>query len=126
MIPGELIIRNSEIECNIGRRTDVLTVVNKSDRPIQIGSHFHFFEANKELVFDREKAFGMRLNIASGTGLRFEPGEEKDVMLVEIAGQKTVYGLNGLTCGRVTEAEDRKRAYKAAVQNGFIQGGEEL
>ncbi len=99
MIPGEYVLGDGEIEANAGRRTAQLTVANTGDRPIQVGSHFHFFEANKALRFDRGAAFGMRLNIPAGTAVRFEPGDEKRVTLVELAGARRVFGLNGLTAG---------------------------
>jgi urease subunit beta len=101
MIPGEYILASGDIECNVGRKTITLTVVNSGDRPVQVGSHFHFFEVNKQMKFEREKAFGMRLNIAAGTAVRFEPGEEKEVMLVEFGGNKKIYGFNNLTNGQV-------------------------
>lgn len=101
MIPGEIIVRNSEIVCNAGKKTVTITVANAGDRPIQVGSHFHFFEVNRKLEFNRESAYGMRLNIASGTAVRFEPGEEKDVELVEVGGLKRIFGLNGLTEGNI-------------------------
>jgi urease subunit beta len=88
MIPGEYILQKDAIICNANRRTEKVTVVNKGDRPVQIGSHFHFYEVNREMDFPREKALGMRLNIPSGTAVRFEPGEEKEVELVELGGKK--------------------------------------
>ena len=90
MVPGEIIVKNKEIICNQGKRTEKITVSNTGDRPIQVGSHFHFFEVNKALEFDRKAAFGMRLDIASGTAVRFEPGEEKEITLVEISGNKEI------------------------------------
>jgi urease subunit beta len=99
MIPGEYRLAEGEVVANAGRRTVELTVANTGDRPIQVGSHFHFFEANRALRFDREQAFGMRLNIPAGTAVRFEPGDEKRVTLVELAGGRRVFGLNGLTAG---------------------------
>lgn len=119
MIPGEYFIKNSEIECNKGRKTIGLRVSNTGDRPVQVGSHFHFFETNKLLEFEREKAFGMRLDIPSGTATRFEPGEEKDVQLVEIGGEKSVYGLNALTCGSTREKEVKDAGLKKAKELGF-------
>ena len=97
MIPGEYILATGDIECNTGRPTVQLTVVNTGDRPVQVGSHFHFFEVNKQMEFARGKAFGMRLNIAAGTAVRFEPGEEKDVELVSFGGYKKIVGFNNLT-----------------------------
>ncbi len=99
MIPGELKPLEGEIELNAGRETKILSVANTGDRPIQIGSHFHFFEVNAALSFDRDAAKGMRLNIPAGTAVRFEPGDEKDVELVALAGRRHVYGLNNLTDG---------------------------
>lgn len=96
MIPGEYILKEGNIECNVGRKTVTVTVVNKGDRPVQIGSHFHFYEVNKEMEFDRNKALGMRLNIAAATAVRFEPGEEKVVELVEFGGDKKIFGFNNL------------------------------
>lgn len=124
MIPGEIIIKNKEIICNEGKEIISISVFNDSDRPIQVGSHFHFFEANKKLKFPREAAFGKRLNIASGTGLRFEPGEKREVELIEIGGEKAVYGFNNLTCGKTTDAKIKNEALKAAVENNFSEGGE--
>lgn len=119
MIPGEIIISSSEIECNKGKKTKLITVSNNADRPIQVGSHFHFFETNKMLNFDREVTFGMRLNIPSGTAVRFEPGEEKKVELVELGGTKQVYGLNGLTEGLTTSMEVKELSLKKAKTLGF-------
>jgi urease subunit beta len=103
MIPGELFIQDGEIELNAGRKTVTLTVANTGDRPIQVGSHFHFFEVNRALRFDRAQAFGMRLNVPAGTAVRFEPGDEKRVMLVEFGGARRVFGLNALTEGGARE-----------------------
>ena len=99
MIPGEYILAAGDIECNIGRTTFSVTVVNTGDRPIQVGSHFHFFEVNTEMEFDRAKAFGMRLDIPSGTAVRFEPGEEKKVGLVALGGNQRAIGFNNLVDG---------------------------
>jgi urease beta subunit len=104
MIPGEYLLGEGEIQANSGRRTLTLTVANTGDRPIQVGSHFHFFEANKALRFERGQAFGMRLNIPAGTAVRFEPGDEKVIALVELAGAREVHGLNALTDGPATAA----------------------
>ncbi|MES2890538.1 MAG: urease subunit beta [Bacteroidota bacterium] len=101
MIPGEYILKNEDIECNVGRTTSSIIVVNTGDRPVQVGSHFHFFEINKQLSFSRAQAFGMRLNIAAGTAVRFEPGEEKEVELVAFGGNKTIQGFNNLVNGSV-------------------------
>jgi len=105
VIPGEYLLADGEIVANAGRRTVEVTVANTGDRPIQIGSHFHFFEVNRALRFERALAFGMRLNVPAGTAVRFEPGDEKRVTLVELAGARTVFGLNALT-----EGGDRERA----------------
>jgi urease beta subunit len=104
LIPGEYFLEDGEIVANAGRRTAELIVANTADRPIQVGSHFHFFEANRALRFDRAQAFGMRLNIPAGTAVRFEPGDEKRVTLVELAGARRVFGLNGLTQGGTRDA----------------------
>ena len=101
MIPGEIRTSGSDIEINVGRKTVELVVSNIGDRPIQVGSHYHFFEVNTSLSFDREKSRGYRLNIASGTAVRFEPGQKKTVQLVEVAGDKTVYGFNSLVMGKL-------------------------
>ena len=99
MIPGEYVLGDGDVVANQGRRTVELTVTNTADRPIQVGSHFHFFEVNRALRFDRAQAFGMRLNVPAGTAVRFEPGDEKRVTLVELAGARRVFGLNALTEG---------------------------
>ena len=104
MIPGEYFLADGDVVANAGRRTVELAVANIADRPIQVGSHFHFFEANRALRFDRAQAFGMRLNIPAGTAVRFEPGDEKRVTLVELAGERRVFGLNGLTQGGTRDA----------------------
>ena len=99
MIPGEYQIQDGEIELNVGRRTLSVTVANSGDRPIQVGSHFHFFETNDALAFEREPTRGMRLNIAAGTAVRFEPGQSREVELVELAGDRRVYGFAGRVMG---------------------------
>jgi urease beta subunit len=99
VIPGEYLLGEGDIVANQGRRTVELTVANTGDRPIQVGSHFHFFEVNRALRFDRAQAFGMRLNVPAGTAVRFEPGDEKRVTLVELGGARRVFGLNALTDG---------------------------
>ena len=95
MIPGEMFIKDDEIEINAGRKTVVVSVTNTGDRPIQVGSHYHFFETNPALKFDRKKARGMRLDIAAGTAVRFEPGQTREVRLVAYAGARRVFGFNG-------------------------------
>ena len=99
MIPGELLTEPGDIELNAGRETLTLTVANTGDRPVQIGSHFHFYEVNAALSFERERARGFRLNIAAGTAVRFEPGQERTVELVALAGDRAVYGFNGKVMG---------------------------
>ncbi|ATO20448.1 urease subunit beta [Acinetobacter sp. LoGeW2-3] len=101
MIPGEIITPDLDIEMNVGRQTLKLTVSNAGDRPIQVGSHFHFYEANDALQFDREQAKGYRLNIAAGTAVRFEPGQSRDVELVALAGKREVYGFAGRVMGKL-------------------------
>ncbi len=99
MIPGEIICQDGEIEINSGRETFTLVVANSGDRPVQVGSHFHFFEVNEALRFTREPARGFRLNIAAGTAVRFEPGQEREVELVAYGGTRKVYGFNGKIMG---------------------------
>ena len=99
MIPGEMLIEPGDIELNVGRKTVTVKVANSGDRPIQVGSHFHFFETNPALQFDRQAAYGMRLNIAAGTAVRFEPGQERTVELVALAGDRKVYGFNAKVMG---------------------------
>lgn len=99
MIPGEFFIADGAIECNVGRATVKVTVTNTGDRPIQVGSHFHFFEVNSAMTFDRDLAFGKRLNIAASTAVRFEPGEAKEVELVNLGGARRAFGHNNLVNG---------------------------
>jgi urease subunit beta len=99
MIPGEYRLEPDDIEINPGRRTCTVAVANSGDRPIQVGSHFHFFEVHTALLFERADALGMRLNIAAGTAVRFEPGQRRTVELVELAGDRKVFGFNGLIMG---------------------------
>lgn len=101
MIPGEFLIKDGEVELNTGRKTLILTVANSGDRPIQVGSHYHFFETNPALKFDRRKARGMRLDIAAGTAVRFEPGQSREVRLVALAGNRVVYGFRGDVMGKL-------------------------
>ena len=101
MIPGEYQIQDGEIELNAGRRTLRLSVANSGDRPIQVGSHYHFFETNDALAFDRALTRGMRLNIPAGTAVRFEPGQTRDVNLVALAGKRVVYGFRGDVSGKL-------------------------
>jgi urease subunit beta len=101
MIPGETFIKQGEITLNAGRKTVTLSVTNTGDRPIQVGSHYHFFETNPALKFDRKKARGMRLDIAAGTAVRFEPGQSREVTLVALAGKRTVYGFRQDIMGKL-------------------------
>jgi len=101
MIPGEILTDPGELTLNAGRETRTLRVANVGDRPIQIGSHYHFYETNAALRFDREQARGFRLNIPAGTAVRFEPGQEREVEIVALAGDRVVYGFRGLVMGRL-------------------------
>jgi urease subunit beta/urease subunit gamma/beta len=124
MIPGEYILKEENIIANEGRKTVTVAVVNTGDRPVQIGSHFHFFEVNRQMSLNREKAFGMRLNIAAGTAVRFEPGEEHTVELVEFGGNKIVCGFNNLTNGAVDSETHKSEAIARAKQLGFKNSSE--
>jgi len=124
MIPGEYILAEKNIDCNVGRETIQITVVNTGDRPVQVGSHFHFFEVNKQMDLNREKAFGMRLNIAAGTAVRFEPGEEKEVELVTFGGNKKVVGFNNLVDGDTISAANKTDAIKKATVQNFKNNNE--
>jgi urease subunit gamma/beta len=117
--PGEIIAAEGDIEINAGRPKVSVRAINTGDRPIQVGSHFHFFEVNKALDFDREKAFGMHLDIPAGTAVRFEPGEAKDVALVSFGGTGEIYGLNGLTNGSTRSANRKQDALRLAREKGF-------
>lgn len=119
-IPGEIIVGEEEIVLNSGRNVTRLVVSNTGDRPIQVGSHYHFFEVNKQLSFERQAAFGKRLDIPSGTAIRFEPGEKRTVALVSLGGQKESYGLNDLTEGCVEDPETKDAALKRAEAKGFV------
>ena len=101
MIPGEFFFKDGEIELNAGRQTVTLAVANTGDRPIQVGSHYHFFETNPALKFDRDKARGMRLNIPAGTAVRFEPGQSREVTLVALAGNRAIYGFRQAVMGKL-------------------------
>jgi urease beta subunit len=118
MIPGEYFLESDPIEINEGRTTRPLTVSNRGDRPIQVGSHCHFFEVNRWLAFDRTQAYGMRLNIPAGTAVRFEPGDSREVELVAIGGKRIVHGLNRLTQGSLDDPAVRARALKLAAAFG--------
>ena len=101
LIPGQIIPEEGEIELNLGKDVKTMTVSNSGDRPVQVGSHYHFFEANKSLIFDREITLGMRLDIPAGTAIRFEPGDTTDVKLVPYSGLRNVYGFNSLVNGSI-------------------------
>ncbi|MDO4338579.1 MAG: urease subunit beta [Eubacteriales bacterium] len=116
---GEIIPMEREIILNEGKKTVKILVANKGDRPVQVGSHYHFFEVNKCLSFDREAAYGYHLDIPSGTSVRFEPGEEKEVQLTEMGGRKRVFGLNDLTCAQVTD-DTKKASVNTAKLKGFL------
>ncbi|MBR1866379.1 MAG: urease subunit gamma [Lachnospiraceae bacterium] len=118
-IPGEMLIEEGTICLNEGRETVEVKVVNTADRPVQVGSHYHFFEVNKLLSFDRKAAYGMRLDVPAGTAVRFEPGETKTVTLTAIGGSREGHGLNGLVEGRMDDEDVRKAAYELAAENGF-------
>lgn len=119
MIPGEYFLATGVIECNANRATVSVVVVNTGDRPVQVGSHFHFFEVNRQMAFDREKAFGFRLNIAAGTAVRFEPGEEKEVELVALGGRKIAVGFNNLVNGNTGDKEIEKESLQKASSQNF-------
>ena len=118
MIPGEYFLQDQPIELNAGRPTRRLEVANHGDRPVQIGSHCHFFEVNRYLVFDREAAYGMRLNLPAGTAVRFEPGDTREVELVALAGSRHVTGLNRLVEGDLDDAAVRAAALERAKKFG--------
>jgi urease subunit beta len=109
MIPGEILVADGDIELNKGRRTVTIRVANTGDRPVQVGSHYHFFETNPALSFDRAKARGFRLNIPAGTAVRFEPGQERTVELVALAGDRIVYGFRGEVMGPLDRAKRKSR-----------------
>ena len=122
MIPGEYLLGDGDIVANDGRRTVELTVANTGDRPIQVGSHFHFFEVNRALEFDRAAAFGLHLNIPSSTAIRFEPGDVREIELVPYGGKRSVYGFNNLVDGATADgraAVAKARALELAEQLGF-------
>ena len=115
MIPGEYLLSDAPIEINAGRPTSRIEVTNRGDRPVQVGSHCHFFEVNRQLSFERAAAYGMRLNIAAGTAVRFEPGDTREVELVALGGRREVYGLNGLVNGALDDEAVRARALEAVT-----------
>jgi urease beta subunit len=126
MKPGEYLVdmHAGPVEANAGRRTARVLVKNAGDRPIQVGSHFHFFETNASLLFDRASGYGMRLNVASGTAVRFEPGEEKEVELTDFGGRRIVHGFNGLVAGALDDDRARTKAIERARKAGFFPHGE--
>lgn len=117
LIPGEYFISDRPVVANAGRKTARVSVSNTGNRPVQVGSHAHFFEVNKALLFPRAKAYGFHLNIPAGTSLRFEPGDTREVELVEYGGKKIVYGFSGLVNGRL--AEKKRQAMAKAKARGF-------
>ena len=117
MIPGEYFLSDEPITANVGKSITSISVQNTGDRPIQVGSHTHFFEVNKALEFTREKSYGCHLNIPSGTSVRFEPGETREIELTEFSGKKIVYGFSGLVNGSLKEKQ--KEAFKKASEKGF-------
>ena len=122
MIPGELLVESGEIELNAGRPTMVVSVANTGDRPIQVGSHFHFAETNDALRFDRERARGFRLNIPAGTAVRFEPGQERTVELVALGGARIVYGFAGRVMGPLDDAPAKERTRRETVARKTAKG----
>ncbi len=123
IVPGEVLLGAGEIEAFKGRETREVTVANTGDRPIQVGSHCHFFEVNRALTFDREQAYGFRLCIPAGTAVRFEPGEEKRVTLVALAGNRIARGINGLTEGPLGDPSTKAGALARAAERGFLRKG---
>jgi urease subunit beta/urease subunit gamma/beta len=119
MIPGEYFLRQDDIICNTGRNTVRINVVNTGDRPIQVGSHFHFFEANRKMEFDRLKSFGMRLNIPAGTAVRFEAGEEKEVELVVFGGKRCAFSINNLVNGDTISESNKAKAVEKLARLNF-------
>ena len=121
MIPGEPLPADGDVELNEGREIKTVTVANTGDRPVQVGSHFHFFEVNKALEFDRESAYGMHLKIPAGSSVRFEPGDEREVELVKIGGCRIVHGFNGLTEGALDDPDVREGALRRAREEGYVE-----
>jgi urease subunit beta len=119
-VPGELLPADEPIRINEGRKTTTVTVENTGDRPVQVGSHFHFFEANPGLRFERERAYGFRLDIPAGTAIRFEPGQEREVDLVAIGGDRIVHGMSRLVDGALDDEGVRERALERAHEGGFL------
>src|SRR3954447_16751336 len=121
MIPGEYLLESEPVEINAGRAAATIAVTNTGDRPVQVGSHCHFFEVNRALAFDRPAAYGMRLDVAAGTAIRFEPGDSREVSLVAIAGRREVVGLNGLVNGELDDPATRAAALERV--EAFVRGG---
>lgn len=119
LIPGEIITEDGDIEINKGKESVTISVSNTADRPVQVGSHYHFFEANKALSFDRASAFGMRLDIPAGTAVRFEPGETREISLISIGGSRIGFGLNGLVSGSMDDEAVKAAAFEKACESGF-------
>lgn len=119
MIPGEYLIDGSDLELNSGRPTVTITVNNTGDRPVQIGAHYHFFEVNRALIFDRVKAYGMRLDLPAGTSARFEPGDVKKVQLVPYTGRRMVYGFNALVMGSLDDPYTRESSLQRCLDQGY-------
>ena len=121
--PGGYVTENGTVQLNEGRETETVEVSNTGDRPVQVGSHFHFFEVNKALEFDRAAAYGKRLDVPAGTAVRFEPGETKEVSLVDVGGKRRVTGLNELTEGSVADGEGIEEALERAREQGYADTG---
>ena len=124
LVPGELLPADEPVEINAGRETASVTVENTGDRPVQVGSHFHFFEYNRALEFDREAAYGMRLDIPAGTAVRFEPGCEEDVDLVAYGGNRVLRGMGGLVEGDLDDEDVREAAFERAREAGYMEADE--
>jgi len=124
IVPGELLTADEPVEINADRETASITVENTGDRPSQVGSHFHFFEANPALSFDRKTAYGMRLDIPAGTAIRFEPGCEEDVDLVAFGGDRIMRGMGGLVEGPLDDDEVREAAFERAREAGYMEADE--
>lgn len=119
MKPGEYLFDGPDLELNAGRPVTTISVNNTGDRPVQIGAHYHFFEVNKALVFDRAKAYGLRPDLPSGTSVRFEPGEVKEVRLIPYGGRRVVYGFNGLVMGRLDDPYTRETSIRRCLDKGY-------
>src|SRR5512139_2365022 len=119
MIPGEYFLDGKDIELNKDRAVVTVSVNNTGDRPVQIGAHYHFFEVNKALVFDRVKAYGMRLDLPSGTSVRFEPGDTKEIKLIPYGGRRVVYGFNALVSGRLDDPYTRDQSIKRCIEQRY-------